>query len=96
MKARSIIKKVTFNEPIKDNRFENLYAAERWLKDNGYSVGQMCHPRPMAIMVGEWDWIAKWKNLTKTEISQIDGFMVSVGDNGYEINIYNLSNQLTA
>lgn len=96
MANRTVALKRLFNEPTTDNRFANLYAAEAWIKAHGYSIGQMCHPKPMAVMIGDYDWIAKWKNLTKAEIEAIDGYLIGVGADGYELNLYELTPQITA
>jgi len=34
-------------------------AAEKWLKENGYSVGSMQRGHPRGILKGDWD-VAKW------------------------------------
>lgn len=65
----------TFDEP---GDFESLYAAERWLAENGYSVGPGCaqsHGKH-GILKGEW-LIAKWRNLTKQERAELDGVMIA-------------------
>lgn len=54
--------------------FEAMYAAQRYLTANGYSYGSSCYPQPTAIMKGQYH-IAKWKNLTEKERSQVDGTM---------------------
>jgi hypothetical protein len=52
--------------------FQALYAAEKWLADNGYSYGPGSAMHPMPVLKGDFV-IAKWKNLTKKEIAQLDG-----------------------
>jgi len=59
----------TFTEP---GTFQALYAAEKWLADNGYSYGPGSAMHPMPVLKGDFV-IAKWKNLTKKEIAQLDG-----------------------
>lgn len=89
---REVLKEIVFNESTDGkDRFCNFYAVQAWLKENGYSLGQMCHPQPMAIMIGKYDWIAKWKNLTKKEISQIDGCVVGNTDNGYKVMLFKIN-----
>lgn len=55
--------------------FSAKYEAERWLKDNGYSVGSSCVMHPQGVLKGDGICIAKMRNLTKKEISQLDGFL---------------------
>ena len=58
-----------------------MYAANQWCRENGYSYGSTCAPIPyQGLLKGENILIAKWKNLTKEEIAQLDGVMISVGD----------------
>lgn len=57
-------------------RFHNLYAAEFWAKINGYSIGNTCAHEPIALLRGDYDWIAKWKNLTDEERKDVDGVVV--------------------
>lgn len=45
-----------------DGAFGAFYAAETWLRDNGYSVGSMERDRPIGIAKGDCD-ISKWSNL---------------------------------
>jgi hypothetical protein len=55
-----------------EGTFQALYAAQDWLQSNGYSYGSLCREMPVGILKGDWA-IAKWKNLTKKEISELDG-----------------------
>lgn len=55
-----------------EGTFQALYAAQDWLKENGYSYGSTCREMPIGILKGDWA-IAKWKNLTKKEIADLDG-----------------------
>ena len=59
----------TFSET---GTFEALYAAQKWLTQNGYSYGASCVMHPMPVLKGDF-LIAKWKNLTKKEIAALDG-----------------------
>ena len=60
-----------FTEP---GTFQALYAAEKWLDENGYSYsyGPGSAMRPTSVLKGDFI-IAKWKNLTRKEIAQLDG-----------------------
>ena len=55
--------------------FEALYAAEAWCRENGISVGQSSAANPTGLLFGEYDWIAKWRNLTPQERSELHGTM---------------------
>lgn len=59
----------TFTE---QGTFNALHAAEKWLTENGYSYGPTSCMHPVPVLKGDWS-IAKWKNLTKKEIAQLDG-----------------------
>lgn len=59
----------TFSEP---GTFKALYAAEKWLTENGYSYGPGSAMHPVPVLKGDFI-IAKWKNLTHKEIAQLDG-----------------------
>lgn len=53
--------------------FSALYAAEAWLRENGYSYGSMCGPgNPIGFIHGDHA-IAKWRNLSKSDIAELDG-----------------------
>lgn len=57
--------------------------AIKWCAENQYSIGQMQANAPIAIMKGlEWDWIAKWRNLTQDEKNQADGILKGNFRNG--------------
>lgn len=57
-----------------DGDFGAMYAAERWLKEHGFSVGSTCRGYPRGIMFGEWD-IAKWRNLDSKDVAALHGVM---------------------
>lgn len=56
--------------------FGAAYEAEKWLRDNGYSVGPMCVGYPQAVLKGNFA-IAKWRNLTREERLAVDGTLDS-------------------
>lgn len=59
--------------------FEALRAAEKWLEQNGYSVGSGCAAsKKRAIKKGAW-LVAKWRNLTAAERVNIEGMMTAAG-----------------
>lgn len=45
-----------------DGDFGAYYAAEEWLKENGYSYGSMQRDSPVGIAKGDC-YISKWRNL---------------------------------
>jgi hypothetical protein len=55
--------------------FQALYAAEAWCRENGISVGQSCATGPTGLLFGHYDWIAKWRNLTAGEKTDLHGTM---------------------
>lgn len=62
--------------------FEAYHAAKQWCRDKGYSVGQMCGNEPIGILKESDMWIAKWKNLSAQEKSELDGIMSGDFRNG--------------
>ena len=56
-------------------------AAEEWCKENGISVGRMQGPAPRGLLRGDFD-IAKWRNLSRSEIEQLHGRMTGDMRNG--------------
>lgn len=54
--------------------FKAVYAAENWLKENGYSVGIMQAGSPRGILKGYF-MISKWRNLSTEEQDHLDGTM---------------------
>lgn len=46
--------------------FSATTAAEKWLKDRGFSVGSMCCSDPRAIVrtPNGQEWVQKWHNLS--------------------------------
>ena len=67
-----------FNE---QGDFAALNAAQAWLKEQGYSYGSWARGLPCGILKGD-ALIAKWRNMTAREISQLDGQMYGDGRNG--------------
>ena len=52
--------------------FEALHAAQRWLRERGYSYGSTCACCPVGVLHGDY-LIAKWRNLTRQERAELDG-----------------------
>lgn len=52
--------------------FGAVWAAEEWLRENGYSYGASCVGCPRAIIKGDIV-IAKWRNLKADERATVDG-----------------------
>ena len=50
-------------------------AAEAWCRENGISVGQSSADGPSGLLFGDYDWIAKWRNLTAQERADLHGTM---------------------
>lgn len=64
-----------------EGTFQALYAAQNWLRENGYSYGSTCREEPIGVMKGEWD-IAKWRNLSRQDIAGLDGALFGSARNG--------------
>lgn len=60
--------------PNNGDTFSGFDDALKWCKDNGYSVGSMCSSQPIGIIKGNVH-IAKWKNLSSSDIMQLDGII---------------------
>lgn len=55
--------------------------AEEFCKSLGLSIGRMCAPMPTGIKKGDFD-IAKWKNLSFSDKSLLDGGLIGDFRNG--------------
>lgn len=93
---RPVLFSIDFNKPTDDRgRFSNMYDLKAWCKQNGYSVGNTCAMEPTAVMIGDFEWIAKWKNLSKQEQQAVDGVMIrSYTPDGYTLYLFNISDKL--
>lgn len=59
--------------------FSWLHQAQKRCKENWYSYWSMA--RDMRIWVAKWDcYIAKWYNLNKNDINNLDWYIYHVGD----------------
>lgn len=63
----------TFDEP---GEFESLRAAEKWLKDRGFSLGTLQRGAPIGVMLGDCD-ISKWRNLDADERAEMHGVLTT-------------------
>lgn len=52
--------------------FAAYNAAEKWLTDQGYSVGSMQREAPVGFKKGDYS-IAKWRNLDNEDKALLDG-----------------------
>lgn len=57
--------------------FQSMWAAQTWLKQNGYSYGSSCREMPIAVCKGEYNLPQKWKNFTKAEKKTVDGILIT-------------------
>lgn len=64
--------RIQFNQA---GTFQAMHAAEAWCRENGLSVGQSCATGPTGLLFGQYDWIAKWRNLTARERKALHGTM---------------------
>jgi len=72
--AKPYVRKVVF-EPAPQDDFTALYAAEKWCRENGFSVGRHQAHAPCGLMRGDFD-IQKWRNLRKDDIAALDGILL--------------------
>lgn len=70
--------KITFDEP---GTFVANYAAERWLRDRGFSIGSSQCDQPRAIWFGDC-YISKWRGLNAAERRDMHAVMTGDGRNG--------------
>lgn len=74
-KKRKILIEKTFKE---EGTFQGMYAAQKWLHDEGYSYGSTTrHSDPVAIRKGEYDLPQKWHNFSALGRQSVDGIMTS-------------------
>ena len=64
--------RIEFNQ---EGTFQAMYAAEAWCREKGISFGQSCATGPTGLLFGQYDWIAKWRNLTARERKDLHGTM---------------------
>lgn len=57
--------------------FESMWAAEKWLHENGYSYGSPCRTQPIAIRKGKYDLPQKWKNFDEEDKELVDGVLLT-------------------
>lgn len=68
-----------------DGDFQSMYAANKWLKENGYDTGSTCASLPTAAMKGQYnqyDLPLKWKNMTQRERNSVHAIMIGDNRNG--------------
>lgn len=83
---QEVIEEKAFKVP---GTWQSMWAAQAWLKDNGYNYGSSCAVhKEIAITKGEYDLPQKWKNFNKLEKSLVDGVMVSNDYREGEVKIY--------
>ncbi len=80
--ARKIIEQKEFKV---DGDFQSMYAAQHWLKDNGYDYGSTSALEPTAVMKGDYYSYGlphKMKNFTAKEKSIVHGIITGDMRNG--------------
>lgn len=63
------------------------YAAERWAKANGYTLGSMEQNKPIGLHKGA-EYISKWSKMTKAEQESLDGTIRSADFRNGPVTIY--------
>ncbi|WP_439392383.1 hypothetical protein ACRQ5Q_22570 [Bradyrhizobium sp. PMVTL-01] len=61
--------------------FSALTEAQAYLKERGFSFGQLCVPSPIGVMHGRCA-IPKWRHLTPDEIDMLHGTLTGDHRNG--------------
>jgi hypothetical protein len=72
---KEIIEQKEFKVP---GEFESMYAAQDWLRENGYDYGSTSCIEPVAIMKGnyyDYDLPLKMKNFTMQQKDSVHGIM---------------------
>lgn len=58
--------------------FGAYYEACKLLKSEGYTTGSMCRDEPIGFAnAKQYDYIAKWRNISPAERKLVDGIMTS-------------------
>ena len=73
--ARKILKLKIFQ--VKGD-FKSMYAAQHWIKEQGYDYGSSSGMQPVAVMKGDYYSYGlphKWKNFTVKQINSVHGIM---------------------
>ena len=72
--GRSVLKKMEFTEA---GTWKAMYAAQGWLKENGYSYGSTDGLNPQGfIYQSEWPFTQKWHNMSADEKRACDGVII--------------------
>ncbi len=77
--AATLGRKIQSTENFPANgTFGAINEARKSIQDQGYIAGSMCMHQPIAFMNRDiYSLVAKWKNLTRKERSQVDGVIIS-------------------
>lgn len=72
-------RKISLHKEFKEEgTFESMYAAQRWLKENGYDYGSSSACEPTAVMKGnyyDYGLPHKMKNFTAKEKASVHGII---------------------
>lgn len=71
--------------------FGAMYAAKRWLRENGYSSGSTDLGTYVPIVKGEYDLPQKYRNLSKAGIDHMAGVIHSIDyrEGKVEVRLFN-------
>ncbi len=73
-------------EPVEGDRFGAVWAVEKACKERGLVVGGHQRGSPRGLMRdAEYDYVAKWCNLTAQERRELHGVILFPGDGAAEI-----------
>jgi len=73
---------ITFHQDEDDNPFTAMRAAEKHIKNRGWSVGPSQRGAPRVVMFGDFWVIAKWRNISTTDRMGSDAFLFGDGRYG--------------
>jgi hypothetical protein len=59
----------------KKGKFDALYDAEQYVKEQGYNKGSLCRNEPIALSKHH-SYIAKWRNISMEEYDKIEGVIL--------------------
>ncbi len=72
--GRTVIDSITF-EP--NGTFTAIHAAEKYLKEKGYTTGSMCRDEPIGFAdADKYGYIAKWYNIAAEDRNLLDGVII--------------------
>lgn len=76
--AEAIGKKVRVRQKVVSTGvFTAINAAEEIVEEGGFKPGRLCGDAPVAIAPGDFNYVAKWANISRDEWPKLKGVIVS-------------------